>query len=107
VRKLCAAVAAASIVVGIAAASPMLSSGAPAPSGPDASSGPVRADQNHDKLFDDLAATLAGHARDAAFDAWSIARQRRAQNRTTCVGDQLPEVASIPLTDYLTYLRLD
>lgn len=54
-----------------------------------------------------IAATLRGHARDAAYDAWSIARQTAAQRRTTCVRDQLPEVASIPLTDFVPYLLLD
>ena len=53
-----------------------------------------------------IGATLSGYSRDAAFDAWSVARQKKVLNTAVCVADDLPQVSSVDLTSYLPFLTL-
>jgi hypothetical protein len=53
-----------------------------------------------------IQAALRTFARGAAFDKWSIARQRFGLNDAICARDDLPQPASVDLTSYLPFLRL-
>ena len=53
-----------------------------------------------------IKAALRTFARGAAYDAWSIGRQRYALNNAICARDDLPQPASVDLTSYLPFLRL-
>jgi hypothetical protein len=53
-----------------------------------------------------IQAALRTFARGAAYDKWSISRQRFGLNDATCARDDLPQPASVDLTSYLPFLRL-
>ena len=53
-----------------------------------------------------IAAALRAFARGAAFDKWSIGRQRHALDNAICARDDLPQPAAVDLTSYLPFLRL-
>jgi hypothetical protein len=53
-----------------------------------------------------IRSTLESYAREDAFDAWSLARQKNVLSTAVCLGDDLPQPAPVDLTAYLTYLRL-
>jgi hypothetical protein len=53
-----------------------------------------------------IQAALRTFARGAAYDKWSISRQRFGLNDALCARDDLPQPASIDLTSYLPFLRL-
>jgi hypothetical protein len=53
-----------------------------------------------------IQAALRTFARGAAYDTWSISRQRFGLNDAICARDDLPQPASIDLTSYLPFLRL-
>jgi hypothetical protein len=53
-----------------------------------------------------IQAALRTFARGAAYDKWSIARQRFGLNDAICARDDLPQPASVDLTSYLPFLRL-
>jgi hypothetical protein len=51
-----------------------------------------------------IVAALRQFARGAAFERWSTAAQRDAQDQATCLGDNLPQRAAFDLTSYLPFL---
>jgi hypothetical protein len=51
-----------------------------------------------------IVAALRDFARGAAFEAWSTAAQRDAQDQAICLGDNLPQPAAFDLTTYLPFL---
>jgi hypothetical protein len=53
-----------------------------------------------------IAAALRAFARGAAFEKWSVVRQRAALNDAICTRDDLPQPAAVDLTSYLPFLRL-
>ena len=53
-----------------------------------------------------IQAALRTFARGAAYDKWSISRQRFGLNDAICSRDDLPQPASVDLTSYLSFLRL-
>jgi hypothetical protein len=53
-----------------------------------------------------IQAALRTFARGAAYDKWSISRQRFGLNDAICARDDLPQPASVDLTSYLPFLRL-
>jgi hypothetical protein len=53
-----------------------------------------------------IAAFLTSLARRDSFDAWTTSRQDSALNRILCLGDDLPAVADVRLSDYLPFLEL-
>ncbi len=53
-----------------------------------------------------IAAALRAFARGAAYETWSIGRQRFALNNALCARDDLPQPAAVDLTSYLPFLRL-
>ncbi|MBV8598163.1 MAG: hypothetical protein JO017_05010 [Actinobacteria bacterium] len=53
-----------------------------------------------------IAAALKAFAQGAAFETWSVAKQRGALATVTCAKDDLPQPAAIDLTQYLPFLRL-
>jgi hypothetical protein len=54
-----------------------------------------------------IRAALAGYARAAAFDAWTLKVQASALDRITCLRDDLPSVGSVDLSSYLPFLAVD
>ena len=53
-----------------------------------------------------IAAALRAFARGAAYEKWSVGRQRSALNDAICTRDDLPQPAAVDLTSYLPFLRL-
>jgi hypothetical protein len=53
-----------------------------------------------------IAAALRDFARGAAFEQWTVARQRSALDDALCARDDLPQPAAVDLTQYLPFLRL-
>ena len=53
-----------------------------------------------------IAAFLTSLARRDGFDAWTTSSQDSALNRILCLGDDLPGVADVRLSDYLPFLEL-
>jgi hypothetical protein len=53
-----------------------------------------------------IAAALRGFERGAAFEQWTVGRQRAALNTAVCAQDDLPQPAAVDLTSYLQFLRL-
>jgi len=53
-----------------------------------------------------IAAALKAFAKGAAFENWTVARQRGALTTATCARDDLPQPAAIDLVQYLPFLRL-
>jgi hypothetical protein len=53
-----------------------------------------------------IAAALRAFAQGAAFESWTVARQRGALATATCARDDLPQPAAVDLTQYLPFLRL-
>jgi hypothetical protein len=53
-----------------------------------------------------IAAALRSFARGAAFEKWSVVRQRSALDDAICARDDLPQPAAVDLTSYLPFLRL-
>ena len=53
-----------------------------------------------------IVAALKAFTRGAAFEQWTISKQRTAQDTATCRGDDLPQPAATDLTQYLPFLRL-
>jgi hypothetical protein len=53
-----------------------------------------------------ISAALQSFARDAAFDAWKMARENGALSRILCVRDALPTVASVELASFVPFLQL-
>jgi hypothetical protein len=51
-----------------------------------------------------IVAALREFARGAAFERWSTAAQRDAQDQAICLGDNLPQPAAPDLTTYLPFL---
>jgi hypothetical protein len=54
-----------------------------------------------------IVAALRGFERAQAYERWTIARQNVVLNQTTCLRDQLPQPATIDLTEYLPFLRIE
>ena len=50
---------------------------------------------------------LKGLARDDRYDSWLLGRERVLVNQTLCRKDVQPEVAVVPLTDYLPFLAAE
>jgi hypothetical protein len=53
-----------------------------------------------------IVAALRDLARSAAFETWTIRRQRQAQGRALCARDDLPQNEAVDLTEYLPFLEL-
>jgi hypothetical protein len=53
-----------------------------------------------------IVAALKAFAQGAAFESWTVARQRGALTTATCARDDLPQPAAIDLVQYLPFLRL-
>ena len=53
-----------------------------------------------------IVAALRDLQRGAAFETWTLRRQRQAQNLALCAKDDLPQTAAVDLTDYLPFLAL-
>ena len=53
-----------------------------------------------------IAAALRSFARGAAFERWTVGKQRAALTTATCAQDDLPQPASVDLVQYLPFLRL-
>jgi hypothetical protein len=53
-----------------------------------------------------IVAALKAFAQGAAFENWTVARQRGALTTATCARDDLPQPAAIDLVQYLAFLRL-
>jgi hypothetical protein len=53
-----------------------------------------------------IVAALKAFAKGAAFENWTVARQRGALTTATCARDDLPQPAAIDLVQYLPFLRL-
>lgn len=53
-----------------------------------------------------ILAALRAFARGAAFEHWTVAKQRGALNTATCARDDLPQPAAVDLVQYLPFLRL-
>jgi hypothetical protein len=54
-----------------------------------------------------IVAALRGFERAQAFESWTIKRQDAVLNETICLRDHLPQPASIDLTQYLPFLRIE
>ena len=54
-----------------------------------------------------IRSALAGYARAAAFDAWTLRVQASALGRVTCLRDDLPSLGSVDLSLYLPFLAVD
>jgi hypothetical protein len=53
-----------------------------------------------------IQAALRSFARGAAFEAWTVGKQRYVLNNALCKGDDLPQPAAVDLTQFLPFLRL-
>jgi len=53
-----------------------------------------------------IRAALRSFAQGAAFEHWTVLRQRGALDNATCAQDDLPQPGAIDLTQYLPFLRL-
>jgi hypothetical protein len=53
-----------------------------------------------------IVAALRDFARSTTLEKWTLDRQRKAQERTLCVRDNLPQTDAVDLTDYLPFLEL-
>jgi len=53
-----------------------------------------------------IRASLAAQSREHAFTAWSARRQNQALSRLDCVKDELPQPATVDLTEYLPFLAV-
>jgi len=53
-----------------------------------------------------IVAALKSFARGAAFEKWTVGKQRAALNTATCAQDDLPQPAAVDLVQYLPFLRL-
>jgi len=53
-----------------------------------------------------IVAALKSFARGAAFEKWTVGKQRAALNTATCAQDDLPQPAAVDLVQYLSFLRL-
>jgi hypothetical protein len=53
-----------------------------------------------------IAAALRTFAQGAAFEKWTVGKQRAALNTATCAQDDLPQPAAVDLVTYLPFLRL-
>jgi hypothetical protein len=53
-----------------------------------------------------IASALRAFARGAAFEQWTVARQRGALDSAICARDDLPQPAAVDLVSYLPFLRL-
>jgi hypothetical protein len=53
-----------------------------------------------------IVAALRGFERGAAFEQWTVSRQRSALNGAICARDDLPQPGAVDLTAYLQFLRL-
>jgi hypothetical protein len=53
-----------------------------------------------------IAAALRAFARGAAFEQWTVGRQRSALNDALCARDDLPQPSAVDLAAYLPFLRL-
>jgi hypothetical protein len=54
-----------------------------------------------------IAAALSTFARRAAFETWTLARQRGLLPVTTCQRDVMPQPSTIRVTDFMPFLALD
>jgi hypothetical protein len=53
-----------------------------------------------------IVAALKSFARGAAFERWTVGKQRAALTTATCAQDNLPQPAAVDLVQYLPFLRL-
>jgi hypothetical protein len=53
-----------------------------------------------------IAAALRAFARGAAFEQWTVSKQRTALNDALCARDDLPQPSAVDLASYLPFLRL-
>ena len=53
-----------------------------------------------------IAAALRSFARGAAFERWTVGKQRAALSTATCAQDDLPQPAAVDLVQYAPFLRL-
>jgi len=53
-----------------------------------------------------IVAALKSFARGAAFEKWTVGKQRAALSTATCAQDDLPQPAAVDLVQYLSFLRL-
>ncbi len=53
-----------------------------------------------------IAAALREFARGAAFEEWSVSKQRYVLNTALCKGDDLPQPGAVDLTEFVPFLRL-
>jgi hypothetical protein len=53
-----------------------------------------------------IAAALREFARGAAFEQWSVSKQRYVANTALCRGDDLPQPSAVDLTELVPFLRL-
>lgn len=53
-----------------------------------------------------ILAALRAFARGAAFEQWTVGRQRAALNNALCARDDLPQPSAVDLAAYLPFLRL-
>jgi hypothetical protein len=53
-----------------------------------------------------IAAALREFARGAAFEQWSVSKQRYVSNTALCKGDDLPQPSAVDLTEFVPFLRL-
>ena len=53
-----------------------------------------------------IVAALRAFARGAAFEQWTVGRQRSALNNALCARDDLPQPSAVDLVAYLPFLRL-
>jgi hypothetical protein len=53
-----------------------------------------------------ITAALRSFARGAAFEQWTVGKQRAALNGALCARDDLPQPSAVDLASYLPFLRL-
>ncbi len=53
-----------------------------------------------------ITAALQAFARGAAFERWTVAKQRSALNDALCARDDLPQPGAVDLASYVPFLRL-
>ena len=53
-----------------------------------------------------IASALRAFARGAAFEQWTVSKQRAALNGALCARDDLPQPSAVDLASYLPFLRL-
>jgi hypothetical protein len=53
-----------------------------------------------------IVAALRAFARGAAFEQWTVSKQRAAENDALCARDDLPQPSAVDLESYLPFLRL-